>query len=195
MLARTAFAPLKVDVQIQVSTAGTCTCLKMLKVNEGQKISENPEGSWTLAPARNRKVRRTSVSKRDGYSSLHLRQLHSLNFTSLDQRDLSKVLFQFWETFSHTRVGQYRKAKASVRASPRSLTNCHFHTTERKEGDVEDSGGGPRWRRGSCLCLGLSSLTHFPTFSTSRGSPTAISSPTFSVKINGVNPDLLANWM
>lgn len=56
MLARPAFAPLNVDVQIQVSTAGTCTCLKMLKVNEGQKISENPEGSWTLAPARNRKV-------------------------------------------------------------------------------------------------------------------------------------------
>lgn len=143
-----------------------------------------------------------SVSKHEtsSNSSSHpfQRPFQSLNFTWPDQRDFSKVLLLFLETFFYfctkdMAVTEEPEPVCRPLKGP-SPTATSTPLRERR-GDVEDSGGRLRWWEGSCLRFGLSPLTHFPTSSTSREFPAAISSPTFSVKINGVNPNLLANWM
>lgn len=119
-----------------------------------------------------------------------------LNFTWPDHRDVSRVPLLFLEPLFRFQDPAGTEEPKPVCRPLKGPSPTVTSTPPRGwEGAVEDSGGTTRWRRGSCLRFGLSPLTHFPTSSTSREFPTAISSPSFSVKINGVNPDLLATWM
>lgn len=127
-----------------------------------------------------------------------LDHFHSLKFAIAAKRMVPKVVFPFLGTcFAYSSyIAGTEKPEPICEPSQRSLTNCRLQTSERRPGQHGRFGrNGLRWRGGSCLRFGLSPLTHFPTSSTSHEFPSAISSFTFSLKINGVNQNLLANWM